>query len=94
MSGSRLDVFFCNPLVSSGDIWGFLVQWDTDENFENALGGGETGVGCSEMGYGSCIVQDTAIAGQCPYSLLLAGLTEGQVSSVLVLSECCFRSSV
>lgn len=80
VSGSRLEVFFCDPLISSGDIWGFLVQWDTDDDFANAIEGDDTGAGCYENGYGSCVVQDAAIAGQCPYSLLLTGLTEGEVS--------------
>lgn len=80
VSGSRLEVFFCDPLISSGDIWGFLVQWDTDEDFENAIEGDDTGAGCYENGYGSCVVQDAAIAGQCPYSLVLTGLTEGEAS--------------
>ncbi|CAM9982839.1 unnamed protein product, partial [Ectocarpus sp. 12 AP-2014] len=40
VSGSRLEVFFCDPLISSGDIRGFLVQWDTEEGFEQAIGGG------------------------------------------------------
>lgn len=74
-----LQVFFCDPLISSGDISGFLVQWDTDENFEQAVEGGDTGAGCSETGFGSCVVADAAVAGQCPYSLLITGLTEGEV---------------
>lgn len=72
-------VFFCDPLVSSGDIWGFLVQWDKEESFAQAIGGEDYGAGCSEMGFGSCLVSDAAIAGQCPYSLLITGLTEGEV---------------
>lgn len=73
-------MFFCDPLISSGDISGFLVQWDTDEEFEQALEGGDTGAGCSETGFGSCVVTDAAVAGQCPYSLLITGLTEGEVT--------------
>lgn len=43
VSGERVEVFFCDPLISSGDIWGFLVQWDTVEDFSNAITGGDTG---------------------------------------------------
>lgn len=43
VSGSRLEVFFCDPLISSGDIQGFLVQWDTEEDFGQAIEGGDTG---------------------------------------------------
>lgn len=43
VSGSRVEVFFCDPLISSGDIWGFLVQWDTEEDFSQAIAGGDTG---------------------------------------------------
>ena len=56
------------------------MQWDTDEDFEQALEGGDTGAGCSEIGFGSCVVTDAAVAGQCPYSLLITGLTEGEVT--------------
>lgn len=35
------------------------------------------GAGCGVAGHGSCIVTDAAIAGQCPYSLLLTGLDDG-----------------
>lgn len=78
-----LQVFFCDPLISSGDISGFLVQWDTDEDFTQAVEGGDTGAGCSETGFGSCVVTDAAVAGQCPYSLLITGLTEGEVTTHL-----------
>lgn len=74
-------VFFCDPLISSGDISGFLVQWDSDEDFEQAIAGGDDGAGCAESGFGSCVVTDSAVAGQCPYSLLLTGLTEGEVGA-------------
>ena len=43
VSGTRVEVFFCDPLISSGDIWGFLVQWDSAEDFTNAIAGGDTG---------------------------------------------------
>ncbi|CAM9302958.1 unnamed protein product, partial [Sphacelaria rigidula] len=84
ISGSKLEVFFCDPVISSGDIWGFLVQWDTDDGFENALQGNDTGAGCFENGYGSCVVQDATIAGQCPYSLLISGLNESEASMRLI----------
>lgn len=73
-------VFFCDPLISSGDIKGFTVQWDTAEDFEQAIESGDAGTGCAEIGFGSCVVTDAAVAGQCPYSLLLTDLTEGEVS--------------
>ena len=41
------------------------------------------GAGCSEVGFGSCVVSDAAVAGQCPYSLLLTGLSDGEVRAQL-----------
>lgn len=82
LCSSAVQVFFCDPIISSGDIWGFLVQWDSDESFAQAMEGGDTGAGCTEAGSGSCVVSDSAIAGQCPYSLLLTGLTEGEASAL------------
>ena len=32
------------------------------------------------MGFGSCVVTDSAITGQCPYFLLIMGLTMGEVT--------------
>lgn len=80
-------------MISSGDIWGFLVQWDTDDGFENALQGDDTGAGCFENGYGSCVVQDAAIAGQCPYSLLISGLNESEASIRLIVGVAEYFSS-
>ncbi len=38
-----------------------------------------SGAGCSEAGFGSCVVTDAAVAGQCPYSLLLEQLADEQL---------------
>lgn len=35
-------------------------------------------------GYGSCVVTDAAVAGQCPYSLLLTALTAGNTYYIRV----------
>lgn len=43
-----------------------------------------SGAGCSEIGFGSCVVTDAAVAGQCPYSLLLTGLSEGETYYIRV----------
>lgn len=45
------------------------------------------GAGCSEIGFGSCVVSDAAVAGQCPYSLLLTGLSDGEVSAQLNVTD-------
>lgn len=42
------------------------------------------GAGCSESGFGSCVVTDAAVAGQCPYSLLLTSLTADETYYIRV----------
>ncbi|CAM9134345.1 unnamed protein product [Discosporangium mesarthrocarpum] len=76
VSGSKVEVFFCEPLVSSGDIWAFRVQWDASVDFSNATDTSTSS--CSSVSYGSCVVTDSTIAGECPYSLLVGDLTEGE----------------
>ncbi|CAM9684288.1 unnamed protein product, partial [Phaeothamnion confervicola] len=73
VSGSKVEVFFCEPAVNAGDIWGFRVQWDTVVSFANATAN-DGSASCGSDGFGSCIVQGSAITGECPHSLVVDGL--------------------
>ena len=90
VSGDKLEVFFCDPLISSGDIWGFLVQWDTEEDFAQAIAGGDTGrllLFCVAL----CIRAKRAVAGlltvfaQCLYRACVSFLLyQAEISPLLL----------
>jgi len=77
VSGSQLEVFWCPPGVSAGDVGEFEVQWDSSHVFANLTSDPVAGCNNARGGYGVCSVTGSAVTGPCPYSFLIAGLTTG-----------------
>jgi len=78
VSGKELEVFWCPPSVSAGDVNEFEVQWDSSHLFLNVTNA-ENLAGCNGQsgGFGVCGVTGSAITGPCPYSFLIGGLQTG-----------------
>jgi hypothetical protein len=78
VSGHQIEIFWCPPSLSAGDVNEFVVQWDSDSKFRNASHDGEYAPCNGGRGeFGSCSVTGAAITGPCPYSFLVRGLKTG-----------------
>ncbi len=75
LSGQRVCISFCNPLVHADDIWGFLIQWDSNIIFSNAVD--DVLASCSSVGFGSCVYPVSAVSGECPFYYTVTNLTPG-----------------
>ncbi len=75
LSGQRVRMSFCNPLVHADDIWAFHIQWDSDITFSNA--NDSSLASCSSVGFGSCIYSVSAIDGECPFYYTVENLSPG-----------------
>ena len=81
VSGTELEVFWCPPSFSAGDVEEYEVQWDSSNVFENVTQNplvGCSGTAKTGTDYGACSITGSAITGPCPYSFLITGLTEGK----------------
>jgi hypothetical protein len=77
VSGHELEVFWCPPSASAGDVNQFEVQWDSSHVFLNVTSNPLAGCNGAKGGSGVCSVTGSAITGPCPYSFLIGGLTTG-----------------
>ena len=78
ISGSELEISWCPPSLSAGDIHSFAVTWDSHGAFRNLSSPqSNEGASCSSRGFGHCIVSGARVLGPCPYSFIIGGLTSG-----------------
>jgi len=84
VSGTTLQVSFCNPSVSADDIDRFEVQWDTSSNFSSAE---SSSASCSSGEYGACIVSGASLEGDCPYQYDIEDLVDGTTYYVRVAAR-------
>jgi Fibronectin type III domain len=73
VSGTKVSVSFCPPLITANDITEYRVQWQpVDDSFSAAVLAGD--LCATTLDLGSCVVFGPAIAGDCPYSLVVNNL--------------------